>query len=173
VVEVVDVVVVVDGAQSEAACWRLVPASPESVSNWDWSEVRVAWRATIADPVGDAAPDPDPDGDVVAVVEVVWDEAVELPEDVEVVAVSLASALANVAWVDANEACAEIRVAFSAVSSSDARVWPAVTVWPTDTSTALTVPETLKFRLAWLTGVIVPTESRVATTVPVPATAVR
>ena len=33
--------------------------------------------------------------------------------------------------------------------SSEARVWPAVTDWPTDTSTVLTVPETLKLRSAW------------------------
>ena len=56
-------------------------------------------------------------------------------EGADAVVVSLASALASVAVADASVAWAEITVALRSATSSDARVWPAVTVWPTDTST--------------------------------------
>ena len=49
-----------------------------------------------------------------------------------VVAVSLASALARVAWAEASVAWADSTVALRAATSREARVWPAVTVWPTD-----------------------------------------
>ena len=75
-----------------------------------------------------------------------------------VVAVSLASASESVAVAEASVAWADTTVALRSATSRDASVCPAVTVWPTDTSTALTVPDTLKLRFAWLTGVIVPTE---------------
>ena len=127
----------------------------------------VDWTSTkMPDPV----PNPSPSGGGRS-----WswhpDVVVELVD--AVVAVSLASALARVALAEASDAWAETTVAFNVARSSEARVWPAVTVWPTVTSTVLTVPEALKFRLAWLTGVMVPTESRVDSTVPVPTTAVR
>jgi hypothetical protein len=63
-------------------------------------------------------------------------------------AVSLASALASVAVADASVACVETTVALRSAMSRDANVWPAVTVCPTDASTALTVPDTLKLRFA-------------------------
>ena len=94
-------------------------------------------------------------------------------DDVVDAAVSLASALASVAWADANDAWVDSTLALRWATSREARVCPAVTVWPTAASTALTVPETLKARLACSTGAMVPTESRVAVTVPVPTTDVR
>jgi hypothetical protein len=62
---------------------------------------------------------------------------------------------------------------WSGVGSSWARAWPAVTDCPTVTATEATVPEAPKLRVAWFTGVTVPTESRVSTTVPVVAVARR
>ncbi len=72
------------------------------------------------------------------------DSAVELVVD----EVSLASALAKVAWADATEACAVVTAALSVVTSSEASVCPAVTLCPTDTSMVLTVPEASKLRSA-------------------------
>ena len=40
--------------------------------------------------------------------------------------------------------------------STVANTCPAVTVWPALTFTPVTVPETAKFRLAWLAGSSVP-----------------
>ncbi len=97
---------------------------------------------------------------------------VELDRADAVVAL-VASALASVAVAEASVAWAEITSASRSATSSDARVWPETTVWPTGTSTELTVPETLKFRFAWFTGVMVATESNVAATVPVPTADVR
>ena len=58
---------------------------------------------------------------------------------------------------------AEVSCAWAALTSSEravvptvASTWPAVTVWPAFTSTAVTVPETPKLRFAWLAGSIVP-----------------
>lgn len=103
---VVDVVVVevVGGdpeAQAAVAPWRLVPARAESASSWDWSETSAAWSgATVALEADDPV---EPDGFVVGVVpEVAWGDVVV--DDVVVVAVSLASALASVAWAVAREA---------------------------------------------------------------------
>jgi hypothetical protein len=174
VVEVVEVVVVVVFPHAAVAAWRLVPAKAESVSSWDWSETSVACNAATDEEADD--PPPDPEDPVVPVVVVAWDEVPEVVEDVAVVvvvAVSLASALASVAWAEASDACAESTAALSVATSSDARVWPWATAWPTETSTVLTVPDASKLRFAWLTGVMVPTESRVARTVPVPTSAVR
>ena len=102
-----------------------------------------------------------------------WSLAVVVTAVVVTAAVSLASAEASVAWAEASVAWVEVTLVARGVVSSDARTWPAVTAWPTLTPTVPTVPDTLKLRPAWLTGVIVPTESRVASTVPVPTTAVR
>jgi hypothetical protein len=181
VVVVVDVVEVVVLPHAAVAAWRLVPARAESLSSCDWSETRVDCRVATddEDDEGDEGDDPTAEPEVVVapVEEAACDEEPEAVEDVAVlvvvVAVSLASALASVAWAEANDAWAESTAALSVATSSDARVWPWVTTWPTDTSTVLTVPDALKSRLAWLTGVMVPTESRVARTVPVPTTAVR
>jgi hypothetical protein len=99
---------------------------------------------------------------------------VECEDDVlEVVSVSLASALASVFWAEARLAWADTTLASSSVMSREARVSPAVTFCPTDTSTALTVPDTLKLRSAWFTGVIVPTDVNESTTVPLLTSAVR
>jgi hypothetical protein len=93
--------------------------------------------------------------------------------EVEVEALWAASSLASVAWAEASVASADVTSAWSWVTSRDARVCPAETCWPTVTSTVLTVPDVLKLREAWLTGVIVATESRVCTAVPVPTVVVR
>ncbi len=103
----------------------------------------------------------------------VLSRAVDVVVSDVVVAVSLASASESVAVADASVAWADTTAALRSATSRDANVCPSVTVWPTDTSTVLTVPDTLKLRFAWLTGVIVPTEVRVATTVPVPTAEVR
>ena len=54
--------------------------------------------------------------------------------------------------------CAWAAVTWSerAVVSTVASTWPAVTVWPALTFTPVTVPETAKFRAAWLAGSSVP-----------------
>ena len=76
-------------------------------------------------------------------------DAVEpVDASVEVVVVWLASALASVAWADARVAWAEVTAASNVAMSNDASVSPALTVWPTETLTALTVPEASKLRLA-------------------------
>jgi hypothetical protein len=176
-VEVVDVVevVVVEFPHAAVAAWRLVPARAESLSSCDWSETRVDCRVATDDEEDEGDDPPaEPDAVVAPVEEAACDEVVEVVAMlVVVVAVSLASALASEAWAEASEAWAESTAALSVATSSDARVWPWVTTWPTETSTLLTVPEASKLRLAWLTGVMVPTESRVARTVPVPTAAVR
>ena len=64
-------------------------------------------------------------------------EAVDVVVSVVVVAVSLASALESVTVADANVAWADTTAALRSATSSDANVCPSVTVWPTDTSTAL------------------------------------
>ena len=48
-----------------------------------------------------------------------------------------------------------------------ASAWPAVTVWPTLTLTAVTLPDDPKFRLAVLAGSMVPDEDTVLVMVPV------
>ena len=161
-----------DEAQTEVASWRAVPARTESVSSWVWSEVSSACNLATEELSGDEPdPRPEPAGTVVVVVVgAAWDV---VDVDVVAVAVSLASALATEAWAEANDAWADSTAALRSATSSEASVWPAPTVWPTVTSTSLTVPETLKLRLAWLTGVMVPTESRVSSTVPVPTSVVR
>ena len=78
----------------------------------------------------------------------------------------MAWAAASVAWADTTDA-------FSWVGSRDATVCPAVTVEPTDTSTAPIVPDVAKASPAWFTGATVPTESSVASTVLVRTTVVR
>jgi hypothetical protein len=101
-------------------------------------------------------------------------DAVEEGGDPELDELSwLASSFARVSWSEANVACADVAADWSGVTSREARVCPAVTCWPTETFTVLTVPDTLKPKLASFTGVIVPTESRVLTAVPVLTSAVR
>ena len=167
-------------AHAVVAWVSAAPTWPWSLSNRLWSEVNVAWRPAmvdgeeevedeVVDVEPDVAPVPDAAGVVVAVVAV----RVGVVVLVVVVAVWLVSALARVALAEASDAWAEITAALSVARSSDANVWPAATDWPTDTSTALTVPEALKLRSAWLTGVMVPTESSVDSTVPEPTRAVR
>jgi len=107
-------------------------------------------------------------GTFAAVAFVVPDEDEELGDELW-----LASSLANVALADARVAAADVTLASSEVMSKDASVWPETTFCPTETSTELTVPDTLKFRSARLTGVIVPTESSVWIAVPVVTAAVR
>ena len=53
------------------------------------------------------------------------------------------------------------------MGSTVARVWPAVTVWPVTTSTAVTLPDTPKLRSAVLVGSIVPEADTVCFIVPV------
>ena len=63
--------------------------------------------------------------------------------------------LALEAWSAASRASAEASWAWAALTSSESAVvstvastWPAVTVWPALTFTAVTVPDTPKLRLA-------------------------
>ena len=93
------------------------------------------WSETGVDPFA-------PDFDAVAP-EVVADDVVA-----DDWALWVASSLARVAWADARLAWAEVTPACSEVTSNEASVWPAVTCWPTETFTALTVPDALKLRLA-------------------------
>jgi hypothetical protein len=163
------VVVVVVVSHSLVAAVSAALAAAESASACFWSATSVAcnlatcWACCVDDAV---VPDEGvADGVVVAVV--------ADADDVLVVSVSLASAAARVAWAEATLARAWVTAAWRVDRSSDARVWPAATFWPTVTSTAATVPEALKLRSAWLTGVMVPTSSRVDWTVPVLTSAVR
>ena len=64
------------------------------------------------------------------------------------------------------------RPPWRAVVSTVASTCPAVTVWPAFTSTAVTVPETAKLRLAWLAGSRVPELATVCWMVPVVAVTV-
>ncbi len=56
--------------------------------------------------------------------------------------------LASRSWADVSCACAALNCSESAVVSTVANTAPAVTVWPAFTFTAVTVPETAKFKLA-------------------------
>ena len=139
-------------------------ACEASRSSWCWSVTRVCCSAVICwlglvgcpelagvvvvvvvEPDGRAATFDDWSVAVVGVVapEVVVDDVVAANW-----AVWVASSLVRVAWADARLAWAEVTPAWSEVTSNDANVWPAVTCWPTDTFTALTVPDALKLRLA-------------------------
>lgn len=111
----------------------------------------------------------EPEDGVVVVVVVVESEL----DGLVLASVSLASSLARLFWAEARLAWAETTSAFRSVTSREARVCPAVTFCPTETSTVLTVPETLKSRSAWSTGVIVPTDVNESTTVPLLTSAVR
>ena len=76
------------------------------------------------------------------------DVEVGVEVEVEVEVDSLVSALASVAVAEASVAWAVMTSASRSARFSDANVRPAVTLWPTETSTDPTVPETLKFRFA-------------------------
>jgi hypothetical protein len=100
----------------------------------------------VVEPDGRTAPLDDWSESVVVdavVPEVAADEVVVVDS-----ALWAASSLARVAWADARLAWAEVTLAWSEVTSNEARVWPAVTCWPTETFTALTVPDASKLRLA-------------------------
>ena len=75
-------------------------------------------------------------------------------------AVSLAWADVTVAWAESTEACSEL-------VSSDARVCPAVTFCPTATPMLTDRPGDAEIEVGLVTGVRVPTESRVLHGVPV------
>ena len=75
--------------------------------------------------------------------------------------------VANLDWSDATVAWTWAAVAASEVGSMVARVWPAVTVWPVVTLTAVTRPLTANDRLAWLAGSMVPVDDTVWVIVPV------
>ncbi len=74
---------------------------------------------------------------------------------------------ASCAWSLARVAWAWARDALRAVGFTVARAWPAVTVCPAVTFTAVTVPETAKLRFAWLAGSMVPVAATVWVMVPV------
>ena len=82
------------------------------------------------------------------------------------VVVSLASSAARRTVAVATADSAELTSEASAVVLSRARTCPAVTCEPRPTETEDTCPETGKLTLAWLTGSIVPVESRVWVTSP-------
>jgi len=90
-----------------------------------------------------------------------------------VLAVWLASSVARVCWSTATAAASEVTCCRSAVVLRVAIVWPAVTLSPTWTLTALTVPAIGKDAVAWLTGLSVPTEVRAWLTVAVVTSARR
>ena len=77
------------------------------------------------------------------------------------------SSLANRALAAATCAWAALTSSVSAVVSTVASTWPAVTACPALTLTAVTFPETAKSRLAWLAGSIVPELATVDWIVPV------
>ena len=81
----------------------------------------------------------------------------------------LAAAVAAVSWAWAAVSCcwARVTAACRLVASIDARVWPAVTVSPTLTPTAVTLPVCANLRLAWLAGWMVPVADTVSLTVSV------
>jgi hypothetical protein len=90
-----------------------------------------------------------------------WSDAIwaaEAPSSWSVV--SWAWSLARLAWAWASEAAND-------VSSMVARAWPAVTVCPALTSTAVTRPDWPKLRLACSAGSMVPDEDTVWVIVPV------
>ena len=78
-----------------------------------------------------------------------------------------ASSAARRASADDSWAWAASTSSERAVVSTVASTWPAVTVWPALTLTAVTVPDTAKLRLAWLAGSIVPELATVCWIVPV------
>ena len=79
---------------------------------------------------------------------------------------SLAWAVARVPWASETCCCREV---VSRVASD----WPALTCWPTVTSTPATVPATWNDAWAWLTGSTVPEAVSVRTVLPMVATPVR
>jgi hypothetical protein len=149
---------------AEVAAARAVPTAVESTSSCFWSATRVAWSWLTGVPLELVAPPTDGVPAVKTLVSVAAGV---------VVPAWLASSVAKEAWAEATAASSVTTAFCSGVGSNEASTWPAVTCWPTATSTALTVPATLKLRLAWFTGLIVPTELSVATTVPEPTVAVR
>ena len=72
---------------------------------------------------------------------------------------SLASAESSEAWAWSTWAVSE-------AVSTVARVWPAVTLWPTVTSTAFTRPETGKLRFSVSAAAMVPVAEAVCWMVP-------
>lgn len=84
-----------------------------------------------------------------------------------------ASASARVSRAAASAACAWVMRARSSVRSSWARVCPALTCWPTVTSTEATVPDWANPTAADCSAVMVPTRSRPDVTDPRATAAVR
>ena len=77
-------------------------------------------------------------------------------ESIELVDAPDASSLESRSSAAVSCAWAAVTSSDSALVSTVANTCPAVTVWPALTLTAVTVPETAKFRLAWLAGSSVP-----------------
>jgi len=82
-----------------------------------------------------------------------------------VVALS-ATSVASCAWSLARVACAWASVALRVVGSTVARTWPTLTTWFGATSTAVTLPDTAKFRSAVVVGSMVPVAATVCWMVP-------
>jgi hypothetical protein len=158
-----------------------------AVTSAFWSRVTAATRwlvplecpgAVVVLPVAVMVVDPvDMDAFVADVALVVCAEvaavAVPVVALLVVLAVWLASSVARVCWSTATAAASEVTCCCSAVVLRVAIVWPAVTLSPTWTLTALTVPAIGKDAVAWLTGLSVPTEVRAWLTVAVVTSARR
>jgi hypothetical protein len=129
-------------------------AAAASWSSWCWLCTRAFWAATTS--VDDAWVELPVEVLPVAVLDVVW-LALAVASEFSAVATAC-SALVTAAWSEAT-----FRLA---------RVAPAVTVWPAVTSTLATVPGTRKLAVAWLTGVMVPTDEMLETVLPTVADAV-
>lgn len=137
-------------------CWPTVRSSAATVPvmvdvnvaslSDSWAALSDAWAAVTAD-----------------------SSAVTCAEEVDVElwsAESLALSESSVAW--ASSTWAE-----RAVGSTVARAWPAVTLWPTETSTAVTRPDTEKSRSAVLAAAMVPVADAVCSIVPYATVTIR
>jgi hypothetical protein len=100
-------------------------------------------------------------------------EMAAVETEVDEAVVWLASSAVSFATAEVADACAEATAASREDVSRVASVWPALTACPTATEMVPTVPEVAKLRLAWLTGVTVPTESSVWRTDPTDTVASR
>jgi hypothetical protein len=144
----------------------------ESDCFWSATKVACAWEtAGLVEPLG-APPEPlaAEEGWTEGVTSAVVTALVTLVVDVDD---WLVWSPVTLAWADVTVACAWTTALWREVVSRVARACPAVTTWPTVTATVATVPEVPKLRLAWLSGVRVPTASRVWTGEPVVTVASR
>ena len=89
-----------------------------------------------------------------------------VPVSAMVLVLALAWSVVTVSWASVRVAWAWVTAACRAVGSRAARVCPAVTCWPTVTSTEATSPPTGNVAVAWLLCAAVPVRSRTWVTSP-------